>query len=240
MIKLVAGWAGVLVALGLATTPAPAFADFSIQKAKPKAKSAPQRPARARRPRVTEEEPAPPPAPAVTGIDPALMQQAVAEANYSAKLVRDPGGQTAVIEVTDGKTGWTVNFKNCVDDSHCGFMELYTLWPVSNEANVCTVWSLDVTKDPSRNLGKPYCYTVPQLTGQLHLKLSSDQGPYLGMDKLTPEQAKERMQGMIGVWQSYLPQLQEAWKIASTKCPRAAMKCDAPAAGRATTTRSHR
>lgn len=207
--------------------PSPVQADFFIKKAKPKASANPTTPRAVRPPRRAKQteariEQAVTPA---TGIDPALMQQTIIEAKYTANLVRDLEAKTAVLEVTNGKSGWSVNFKNCVEENHCGTMEFYTLWRVSNDANVCSVWGTDVAKDPSRTLGKPYCYTVPDLSRQLHLKLSSDQAPYAGLGGLAPEEAKERMRGMIGVWSTALDQLPQAWEIASAKCPRVSDKC---------------
>lgn len=211
---------------------APASADFFIKKTPKPAAT----PAKAPQPRVVRQPRRTRPvenhveeavaAPVPMGIDPALMQQAVTEAQYSAKLVRDPAAKTAVIEVTNGKSaGWSVNFKDCVEDNQCGSMEFYTLWRVANEANVCQVWGTDVAKDPTRNLGKPYCYVVRERDKQLHLKLSSEQMPYLGLDKMAPDQAKERMRGMIGVWSTALTQLPQAWEIAKSKCPKATDKC---------------
>lgn len=229
MNRVLAGLAAGL-SISALVLPAPVMADFFIKKTKPKATAnptAPPRPARPpRRPRAPSEpriEPAI--VSATTGIDPMLMQQTVTEAQYSANLLPDPETKTAVLEVTNGKSGWSVNFKNCVSETRCGTMEFYTLWRVSNDANVCTVWGNDVTKDPGRTQGKPYCYTVPDLIRQFHLVLSSDQVPYTGMGRLTPEEAKERMRGMIGVWSAALDQLPQAWDIATTKCPRPTDKC---------------
>lgn len=226
-----------LVALSfLAITPA--NADFAISKPKAKAQQQPQaRPAgqpaqpnrnRPRRPRASDEsagiaEPAVPVP--LTGIDPEAMQEAITAAKYQTTLARDPSAHTAVVQATDGKTGWSVNFRDCVADNRCGSMEFYTLWRVANETNVCTVWGRDVTKDPTRGQGRPYCYTVPGLDRQLHLKLSTDQRPYTGMDKMLPAQVRERMDAMISVWAEYLPMLPQAWTIASSKCPRATDKC---------------
>ena len=166
-----------------------------------------------------------PPVPRITGIDPALMQETVTEANYKATLVRDAAARTAVLQVTDGKTGWSVNFSDCAEENHCRTMEFYTLWRTPNEANVCQVWGSDVTQDPNRTAGKPFCYTVPGLARQFHLKLSTDQAPYLGMDRLPVPEAKERMNGMISIWSQHLGMLPQAWKIARSKCPRATDKC---------------
>ncbi len=216
--------ASALTAAGLSASPA--NADFAISKPKEKAQKPAQpraKGARNARGDGRNSEAARPPAD--LGIDPALMRETIAEARYSATLTRDVEAKTALIQATDGKTGWSVNFADCSDESHCGSLEFYTLWKVTNEANVCTAWRNDVTKDPTRGLGKPFCYTVPALPKQLHLKLSSEQGPYLGMAKLTPAQAKERMQGMIGVWAAHLPMLPQAWKVASSKCPRVSDKC---------------
>jgi hypothetical protein len=212
--------------------PSPVLADFFIKKTKPKAAAPqppaqPQRPVRRTRPAEVRNTPSAPSIP-TTGIDPALMQQTIVEAKYTANLTRNSAEKTAVLQVTNGKSGWSVNFKNCVADNRCGTMEFYTLWRVSNDANVCTVWGNDVMRDPGRRLGKPYCYTVPDLSRQFHLKLSTDQAPYAGMDRLSPEEAKERMRGMIGVWSSALTQLPQAWEIASTKCPRTTDTCGGP------------
>jgi hypothetical protein len=203
------------------------MADFAISKPKPKPSKPAQKPKnkpnRPSRTDVVETPEAPPPIP--TGIDPALMQEVVTEAKYKATLTRDDQARTALIQATDGKSGWSVNFTDCVEESRCGTMEFYILWKVTNEANVCKVWAADVAQDPTRTAGKPYCYTVPTLPKQFHLKLSSEQQPYNGLNKLEREQAKEQMQGMIGVWATALPKLSEAWKIASKKCPRATDRC---------------
>jgi len=231
MNRMLGGAAAGLAAATLLLA-SPASADFFIKKAQPKAATPPTSPPRVRtpprRPRPSEariEEAVAAPAP--VGIDPALMEQAVNEAQYSARLVRDPANKTAVLEVTgDGKSGgWSVNFKDCEQDNQCGAMEFYTLWRVSNEANVCTVWGNDVARDPTRNLGKPFCYVVRDRDKQLHLKLSSEQLPYLGLDKMAPDAAKERMRSMIGVWSTSLTQLPQAWEIAKSKCPKATDRC---------------
>lgn len=221
----VLGSSAAVLSLLVLALPAPALADFSIPSAKQKVtKPATQRPVRRpARPRAAEPEA--PTAPIITGIDPALMREVLYGAQYNVTLDRDPAARSAAIQVTDGKTGWRVSFSNCEEDSKCRTMEFYTLWSVQNEANVCTVWNNDVTKDPTHVLGKPYCYTVPNLPRQFHLKLSSDQAPYIGMNMLTPEAARERMNVMIGVWSTYLKHLSDAWAIASSKCPRPADKC---------------
>jgi hypothetical protein len=208
--------------------PSTAFADFAISKPKPQQQAKPAHPPRnrpVRRPRDDTAAIAETPPPPATGIDPALMQEAIVGAKYRVTLTRNEAAHTAVLQATDGKSGWSVNFKNCVADNRCGSMEFYTLWRTPNEANVCTVWGRDITKDPTHGRGKPFCYTVPGLERQFHLKLSSDQPPYVGLDKMTPAEAKQRMESMIGVWADYLPRLQQAYAIASGKCPRASDKC---------------
>lgn len=225
MNRVLAGLAAGLSVSAL-VMPAPAMADFFIKKNKPKAATPNTTPRPVRTPKRPKAEPrieevAVP----ASGIDPMLMQQAVVEAKYTAQLNRDLEAKTAVLQVTNGKSGWSVNFKNCAEENRCGTMEFYTLWRVSNEANVCSVWGTDVTRDPSRATGKPYCYVVPSLTRQMHLILSSDQGPYAGIGRLSPEEAKERMRGMIDVWSASLNDLPKAWDIAVTRCPRVSDKC---------------
>jgi hypothetical protein len=228
MNRILAGLAAGLAASALAL-PAPASADFFIKKTKPKASASQPQQRQPRNPRRVRQEPraeevvAAPPTP--IGIDPALMEQAVTEARYTAKLIRNPATKTALIEVTNGKSGWSVNFKDCAEENLCGAMEFYTLWRVSNEANVCTVWGNDVAKDPTRNLGKPFCYVVPNLNKQLHLKLSTEQAPYAGLVRLSPDLAKEQMRGMIATWSNAMAQLPQAWQIAVAKCPKVTDKC---------------
>jgi hypothetical protein len=203
--------------------PAPVLAEFKLSKpqAQPQPRPAqPSRPRPARRPRAEPTAAAEVIPEPVTGIDPALMQEAVVDAKYRVTLERDVAAHTAVLHATDGKSGWSVNFKDCVQENRCGSMEFYTLWRTPNEANVCTAWGRDITKDPTRNLGKPFCYTVPTLERQFHLKLSSEQAPYADIPRIPPPQAKERMQTMIGTWAEYLPKLQQAYVIATGKCPR--------------------
>jgi len=224
MNRVLSSSAAVLSLLALVAS-APVLADFSIPSAKKQVtKPSTQRPVR-RPARPKHAEPEAPAAPAVTGIDPALMREVLFGANYNVTLDRNPAARSAAIQVTDGKTGWRVTFGDCEEDSKCRTMEFYTLWGVANEANVCTVWNNDVTQDPTHVLGKPFCYTVPNLPRQFHLKLSSDQAPYIGMNRLPPEEARERMNVMIGVWSTYLKRLGEAWTIASAKCPRPTDKC---------------
>lgn len=236
------------MAAGLAASalmlPSAAMADFFIKKNKPKAtapqttQQRPARPPRRTKPSEVRQDDAPPPVP-FAGIDPLLMQQAVIEAKYSAQLDRDPTTKTAVLQVTNGKSGWSVNFKNCADNNKCGAMEFYTLWRVSNEANVCKVWGSDVARDPSRTLGQPFCYVVPDLARQFHLKLSTEQSPYSDLGRLSPEEAKQRMGAMIVTWSEALTQLPKAWEIASAKCPRATDTCGAGPAPQAKAPRSY-
>lgn len=215
-----------IVSVSVLLSAAPALADFRIAKPKPKApvQAAPEQPRNrpVRRPKAPVEAVE---ARVPTGIDPAMMQEAVIAANYSAKLVLKPAERTAVIEATDNKIGWSVNFSDCAEQTRCQSMEFYALWQVSNEANVCTVWSRDVTKDPTRTQGKPFCYTVPQLGRQLHLKLSSTQPPYAGIERLSPEEAKQTMTSMIRVWSAHLAMLPQAWTVAQQKCPRVGDRC---------------
>lgn len=231
MNKMLASLAA-LSAASMLVLPSPATADFFIKKTKPKvsAPTQPRPPRPPRRNRGTDPRnvPAIPDAPVSAGINPLLMQQAVTEAQYTAQLNRDPEAKTAVLQVTNGKSGWSVNFLNCMADDQCGTMEFYTLWRVSNEANVCNVWGSNIARDPSRNLGKPFCYVVPDLARQFHLKLSSDQAPYAGLGRLSADEAKTRMRGMIDLWSTSLDQLPQAWEIASSKCPKASDKCPVP------------
>jgi hypothetical protein len=224
--RILTGVAAIVSAQVLLST-SPALADFRISKPKPKAavQVSPDPGHRARpvrRPRAPVETAA---TQELAGIDPALMKEAVVAANYGAKLVWNPEDRTAVVQATDNKSGWSVNFSDCSGETRCQSMEFYTRWQVSNEANVCTIWSRDITKDPGRSLGKPFCYTVPRLDRQLHLKLSSDQAPYAGIERLSREQAKQRMETMIRVWSTYLPMLPQAWTVAQQKCPRVGDRC---------------
>ncbi|MDE8653692.1 hypothetical protein [Novosphingobium album (ex Liu et al. 2023)] len=219
-------WIAVVSILAL-VTPMPAMAEIRLQRKveeRPR-KAATKAPRRAPKKNRTAPAPEPEAPQAPSGIDPAVMKDAIAEAKYTVSLVQEPEAKKAALQVTDGKIGWSVNFSDCVDESHCGTMEFYTLWSVSNEANVCAAWVSDVTKDLNRTQGKPSCYTVASLPKQFHLRLSSNQVPYYGMDKLPPEEAKARMVEMINVWSAHLPMLQEAWKIARIKCPRATDSC---------------
>lgn len=244
MNRVLAGMAAGLAVSAL-MLPSPAMADFFIKKNKPKAtapQTTQQRPTRAprrTRPSEVRQDDAAPPVPLGGGIDPLLMQQAVVEARYSAQLDRDPATKTAVLQVTNGKSGWSVNFKNCADGAKCGAMEFYTLWRVSNEANVCKVWSSDVARDPSHTLGQPFCYVVPDLARQFHLKLSTEQSPYADLGRLPPEEAKQRMGAMIVTWSSALNELPKAWEIASAKCPRATDNCGTGPAPQAKASRSY-
>jgi len=224
--KALANWIAAVAVLALGM-PAPVLADIRLQRKveqPPRKAPAPQR--RVSRPRPVApaaEEPPPPPAP--VGIDPELMREAVVEANYKVTYRPNPAAATAVLGVTDGKTGWSVNFSGCTEANRCSTMEFYTLWNVTNEANVCSAWNHAVVRDPNRMEGRPYCYTVASLPRQFHLKLTSSQIPYAGIDRLPREEAKARMSHMIGVWTSHLPRLSEAWTIARSKCPKPADKC---------------
>jgi hypothetical protein len=206
----------------------PAVAGFTIAKPKAKKKANPAHPRRNRNEHhqhADEAQPAASEPQAAMGIDPDLMQKTIVEANYSATLTRDEQAHTAVIQALDGKTGWSVNFSRCAEPNRCGVMEFYTLWRVPNEANVCMIWGSEITKDPTRTLGKPFCYTLPGRERQMHLKLTSRQPPYRGIEALAPAEAHDRMREMIGTWTRYLAMLPQAYTIASEKCPRAADRC---------------
>jgi hypothetical protein len=230
MNKVLASWTAVVSAMAM-TMPEPAVAaTIKLQRPRAEAKKptrapAPPRSPRRRQPNSESVVVAPPAPPPPVGIDPALIRETVAEAKYTATLTQDAATKSAVIHVTDGKSGRSLNFNGCTDESHCREMEFYTLWSTPNEANVCSVWGSDITRDPTRMQGKPYCYTLSNLPRQLHLRLSSDQIPYRGMETLDRAAMKTRTVEMIGVWAAYLSRLQEAWKIARTKCPRASDRC---------------
>ncbi|MEP6867510.1 MAG: hypothetical protein ABJA20_03255 [Novosphingobium sp.] len=202
-----------------------AHADFTIAKPKPGVTAKPvetkRHAPRARRAGVAT----PVVSAAVTGIDPALMQEVIVQSGFTAKSSYDGAARTALIQAASNKIGWSANFKNCTDANHCGAMELYTLWTVSNEVNVCTIWGLEITKDPSRKNGLPYCYTVQPGDRHLHLKLSSEQNPYAGVERMARPQARDVLLHMVGVWTYHLELLPQAWKLADQKCPKKSDNC---------------
>ena len=202
-----------------------AQADFTIAKPKSAPTAKPSKKLRpASRARVTAR-PTVPVAEVATGIDPTLMQEVIIQAGLTATTTFDAAARTALIQVGKSKIGWSANFKDCTDEHHCRAMDIYTLWTVSNEMNVCTVWGLDVTKDPMRQKGTPYCYVMQAGDKHLHLKLSSDQQPYAGVDRMTRPQARDVLQHMVGVWTYHLELLPQAWKLAEQKCPKRNDNC---------------
>ncbi|MEP7222689.1 MAG: hypothetical protein ABI673_08495 [Novosphingobium sp.] len=205
---------------------APAHADFTIAKPKPGATTKPPETRRhAPRPRSASSPKVNVPT-MPTGIDPALMVEVITQTGSTAKSSYDPATRTALIQATSKNIGWSTNFKDCTDANHCRVAELYTLWTVSNETNVCTVWGLEITKDPGRHKGLPYCYTLqPPGDRHLHLKLSSEQQPYTGVERMARPQARDVLLHMVGVWNYHLEMLLQAWKLAEQKCPKRNDNC---------------
>jgi hypothetical protein len=215
------------MALGVAALLASsaAHADFTIAKPKPVPTAKPsenRRPAARKRVAATPKPLVPE---VLTGIDPQLMQEVIVQAGMSAKTTFDTAARTALIQIGNAKIGWSANFKDCADEHHCRAMDIYTLWNVPNEVNVCTVWGQDVTKDPLRKAGTPYCYTVQPGDKHLHLKLSSEQYPYAGVERMARAQARDVLQHMVGVWTYHLELLPQAWKLAEQKCPKRTDNC---------------
>ncbi len=224
-------WTIVAAALILPTT---ASTEIRISKPKPtpratQAAPAPQPTARARaRPRPA---PAPSPRPTTppqpTGIDPALVNETLVEAGYTTEFANSPSPAGPSISTTTGNSAWRIAFKDCGPTQRCGQMEFYTLWRVSNEANVCYAWMNAITQDPTGTDGKPTCYTLPNAGNQLHLTMSTSQIPYIGIAQLSGDRAKSKILGMLNVWSSHVVRLPEAYAYARTYCPRKSRKCDA-------------
>jgi hypothetical protein len=232
--------------------PSAASADFSVSKQKPKPRAAqaptttttptaPRTQQRARTmrtpPPVVVVRPTEPPPP--TGIDPAFVNETLQSAGYTTNFKNPSAPGSPTIETSSDKSSWLIAFKECGTNQRCNQMEFYTLWRVSNEANVCYGWTHAVTNDPAGSQGKPTCYTLPNAGNQLHLTLSTNQPPYSGLNLLSSERAKTRILAMLSVWTSFVGRLPEAYEYAQTYCPRKTSVCSAsaPAPGKSSTRR---
>ncbi len=210
--------------------PSAASADFSVSKPKPNATQAPaprppQRTRTVRTPPPVVARPQAPPTP--TGIDPAFVNETLQAAGYKTNFTNNPAPGTTTIESSSGKSSWIVSFKECGSTQRCNQMEFYTLWRVTNEANVCYGWMHAVTNDPAGTDGKPTCYTLSNAGNQLHLTLSTNQPPYSGLNLLSGDRAKTRILGMLNVWTSFVGRLPEAYEYMRTYCPRKTIRCEA-------------
>jgi hypothetical protein len=226
-----------IIAAAALVLPTVASADFSVSKPKSRATQAPAtpppghrtqpkaRPVRTPPPVVVRPQAPPPP----TGIDPAFVNETLQNAGYKTNLTSNPSPGLTTIESSSGNSAWMVSFKECGVDQRCGEMEFYTLWRVSNEANVCFGWMNEVTNDPYGTDGKPTCYTLPNAGNQLHLTLSTKQAPYANTAQLSGERAKSRILAMLGVWTAHIVRLPEAYNYAKMHCPRKSSPCVAVA-----------
>lgn len=227
------GWIIVAAALVLPTA---GSADFSVSKPKPPAahpttttppaprtptRPRPARPARPAVPIVVR----PPEPPAPTGIDPAFVNETLQAAGYKTTFTSKPAPGNTQIESTSGNSNWLISFKQCSENQRCGEMQFYTLWRVSNEANVCFGWHHSITNDPFGVEGKPTCFTLPTAGNQFHLILSTAQAPYASIGQLTGDRAKSRILAMLDVWNAYIVRLPEAYEYARMHCPRKNTPC---------------
>jgi hypothetical protein len=210
-----------------ALVPVSANADFSVSKPKPAKTTpvikSPKHVAKPRRPVVVAPRPQLQPQP--LGIDPATVREAILAAGYQTNLSVSPTDGSTRIDVASGTSAWSVFMKECRTPNQCRAIEYGLEWSVPNDANICNSWTHYITQDEGGKAGFPVCTAVPPSGKQLRLSLSSDQGPYAGIDKAPKAEAKDRLISMAKVWTSYVGRLSEARDIANKKCPKKKNSC---------------
>jgi hypothetical protein len=208
-----------------ALVPVSASADFSVSKPKPAKPTpvikAPRPVAKPKRPVVVAPRPQPQP----SGIDPVMVREAILAAGFQTNLAVSPADGSTRIDVASGTSAWSVFMKECRAPNQCRAIEYGLVWAVPNDANICSSWTHYITQDEGGKAGFPVCVAVPPSGKQLRLSLSSDQGPYAGIDKAPKAEAKERLISMAKVWTSYVGRLGEARDIANKKCPKKKNSC---------------
>jgi hypothetical protein len=207
---------------------APAGADFAVSKPKASAPAKPPKPAPKTKPvpkaKTTKVIVKPKADPRLAGIDPEMVREAIVAAGYKADFFNNSTDGTQRIDASSSEGSWAVSPKECTELNRCRLVEYGLSWPVSNAANICNSWKYYIIQDQTGTTGLPTCYAMPS-GKEFRLTLTSDQGPYVGLNKASKAEARQQLISMTKLWASYVSRLGEARDIATKKCPKKKNKC---------------